>query len=191
MIVLCHTTHLHAATMVIFTIHTTLQQQLCPLDSGSSQGCLANHCLSCSNAPANCSVHSNNGTVICAGDTSTCSVEACNSCSNCVAYYYKSTNNLTAYRFTSGCISNDPAYTCDSSFPSCVRSGHVESESSLFTSNSISCSCYASNCTANLSFHYMIIPSQPTWATSTSTLYSTQTTIPSKFNVSNYKAIIH
>ena len=155
--------------MVLCTLSITVQQQQqqsCPSNSGSSQGCLAKQCLACANAPANCTVHQTNGTVRCSGDTSTCSVITCDSCSHCGSYYFKSSDNHVDYRFTSGCISNDPTYTCDSSTYACVGSGLVMNESALFSSSPISCSCLASNCTANLSFTYIVNTTQPAQATS-------------------------
>lgn len=171
---------LHTVCTLILCIPTSHQQ--CPLNSSSWQTCRASNCLSCANAPANCSVDPISHTVSCTGETSSCRVLECDSCSHCVAYYYQNTYNFTtAYRFTSGCVSNDPTYSCDSSSPNCVGSGPVESESNLFGSNLIFCSCYANNCTANLSFHYTIVASTSTWKVSSSSSFSMQATFLREF----------
>lgn len=158
---------------VIITLQT--KQQQCPLNSSSSQRCLAKRCLSCTNAPANCSMDPASKTASCAGDTSTCQSLECDSCSHCMAFYYASTDTLTDYHFTSRCISNDPTYSCELSFLNCVSSGMVENESTLFRSSPLSCSCYGNNCTANIVFHYTIKTTHSAWEPS-STLLSIQAT---------------
>ena len=157
--------------MVMLCIITSQQQQC----GSSSQRCLATHCLSCANAPANCSVNPISQTVSCTGETSTCQTLECDSCSHCVAYYYQRTYNFTTtHHFTSGCVSNELIYSCPSL--QCVGGGPVESENNLLELNYIFCSCYANNCTANLSFHYTIVASRSTWTVSSSSSFAMKTT---------------
>ncbi|KAL5509342.1 hypothetical protein EMCRGX_G004697, partial [Ephydatia muelleri] len=159
-------------TVMVMLCIITSQQQQC---GSSSQRCLATHCLSCANAPANCSVNPISQTVSCTGETSTCRTLECDSCSHCVAYYYQRTYNFTTtHHFTSGCVSNELIYSCPSL--QCVGGGPVESENNLLELNYIFCSCYANNCTANLSFHYTIVASRSTWTVSSSSSFAMKTT---------------
>ena len=133
------------------------------LSPAHSQGrCTSYSCLFCVSQYANCTINDTTSTVQCSGDTSHCNVTQCTYTDNrhlshCLASYYKDDNNLTAFRFTSGCISTN---NCDSDTANCTASESVGSKEMLFNSISgIGCACYADNCTSSITYKYTVEPS--------------------------------
>ena len=121
--------------------------------------CVAQTCLKCANAEAECLINNITQTLECSTtNTSQCSIEVCEGCSYCSAIYLP--NPSGQWRVVSGCFSLQTS--CENVFRQCTSSLRIREEEpfwSALESGAVNCACYEENCTEHLTLNYTIIPS--------------------------------
>ena len=121
--------------------------------------CVAQTCLNCANAEAECHINNITQTLECSiTNTSHCSINICEGCSFCVGFYLLKPSGQ--WGVTSHCF---PLQTnCENVFRQCTSSLRIKEEEpfqSVLETGAVNCACYEENCTEHLTLNYAIIPS--------------------------------
>ena len=129
--------------------------------------CVAQTCLNCANAEAECHINNITQTLECSTtNTSQCSIEVCEGCNFCSGIYLL--NPSGQWGVTSHCFSLQT--NCENVFRQCTSSLRIREEKtfwSVLETGAVNCACYEENCTEHLTLNYTIIPPFVPEATST------------------------
>ena len=176
-------THAHAHTHTVFSLlllytlltTTAVHCQALEINNCSRSGsednstgselvlvasqCVAQTCLNCANAEAECLINNITQTLECSTtNISQCSIEVCEGCSFCTGIYLL--NPSGQWGVTSHCFSLQT--NCENVFRQCTSSLRIREEEpfpSVLEGGSANCACYEENCTEHLTLNYTIISS--------------------------------
>ena len=130
---------------------------------------MAQTCLNCANAEAECHINNITQTLECSTtNTSQCSIEICEDCSYCTGVYLL--NPSGQWGVVSQCFPLQTSCEEGRARRQCTSSIGIREEELLHTLSVIEaavCACYEVNCTEHLTLNYTIIPPFVPEATST------------------------